>query len=106
MLGQQSEFLLKQVLDTISEAEIVIESHRQSLARESHFSPYSAFCRLDRQAHEVICAHEIHEFLKGNGCLGVGIGDCAKLLRFFDSDCDGQMSYNDFLQMVLPCENP
>ena len=35
----------------------------------------------------------------------LSIGDCAKVLRFFDSDEDGMMSYNDFLQMVLPCDN-
>ena len=42
--------------------------------------------------------------MKDNGS-SAGIGDCAKLVRFFDSDEDGIMSYADFVQMVLPCDN-
>lgn len=105
MLGKTSEFLLKQVLDTISESEIVVESHRQSLCREPAFSPYSAFCRLDRLAAERVSSHEMQAFLNESGAVGVGLGDCAKLIRYFDGDSDGMLSYQDFLQMVLPCED-
>ena len=42
--------------------------------------------------------------MKDNGS-SVGIGDCAKIVRFFDSDEDGIMSYADFIQMVLPCDD-
>ena len=42
--------------------------------------------------------------MKDNGS-NHSIGDCAKLIRFFDSDEDGIMSYADFIQMVLPCDN-
>jgi Ca2+-binding EF-hand superfamily protein len=33
------------------------------------------------------------------------IPECAKLVRFFDSDEDGILSYADFMQIVLPCDN-
>ena len=33
------------------------------------------------------------------------IGDAAKLIRYFDSDCDGILSYNDFIQIILPCDD-
>lgn len=88
----------------ISETEIVIEQHRQTLAKDPSFSPYSAFCRLDRSGRERIDAQDFVKFLKERSILGVGIGDCSKLLRFFDSRKDGSISFNEFLQMILPCE--
>lgn len=27
-------------------------------------------------------------------------------MRYFDSDLDGSLNYNDFLQLVLPCDEP
>ena len=33
------------------------------------------------------------------------IGDAARLVKFFDSDGDGILSYNDFIQIVLPCDD-
>ena len=71
MLGQQSEHNLKQILDIICETEIVIESHRQSICRDSKFSPYSAFCRIDRLALEQINSQDLLSFFKENGAIGV-----------------------------------
>lgn len=33
------------------------------------------------------------------------IGECARLVNFFDSDEDGYLSYSDFIQIVLPCDD-
>lgn len=104
MLSTDSSYLLKQVLDMVSETEIVIESLRQQLAHDNTFSPYTAFCRLDRSARERINAADLIRFLKEIGIMGVGIGDCSKLLKFFDCDTDGSINFNQFLQMILPCE--
>ena len=56
MLSSHSSYLLRQLLDMISETEIVIEQHRQTLANDPSFSPYTAFCRLDRSGRERIDA--------------------------------------------------
>ena len=32
--------------------------------------------------------------------------DCYYLVKFFDADLDGRLNYPDFMQMVLPCDNP
>ena len=103
-LGRDSKRLFKRILETISECEIVIERHREELCEIPSFAPYSAFCRIDRYADESIDAEQIATFLKDNGS-SHSIGDCAKVIRFFDSDEDGIMSYADFIQMVLPCDN-
>ena len=68
------------------------------------FAPYSTFCRLDRDARECLVARDIMFFLDSNG-VKAEVGDCAKVVRFFDSDEDGILSYSDFIQMVLPCDN-
>lgn len=44
------------------------------------------------------------EFLRQNSA-AANIGDCARLVRFFDSDDDGYLSYSDFIQIVLPCDD-
>jgi hypothetical protein len=36
--------------------------------------------------------------------VGLGIGDCAKLIRFFGSG--PSLTFHDFQAMVLPCEDP
>ena len=97
MLSTDSSYLLKQVLDVVSETEIVIESLRQQLAHEKTFSPYTAFCRLDKSARERINAVDLLCFLKETGIIGVGIGDCSKLLKFFDCDHDGSINFTQFL---------
>ena len=50
MLGHESTRLLKTILETISEVEIMVEGHRQALCSIADFAPYSAFCRVDRNA--------------------------------------------------------
>lgn len=96
--------LLKTILETISEVEIVVEGQRQALCSIPSFAPYSGFCRIDRSAQERIDARDVLTFLRENGS-AVAIGDCARLVNFFDSDEDGFLSYADFIQIVLPCDD-
>ena len=104
MLGHESTRLLKTIMETISEVEIIVEGQRQALCSISNFAPYSAFCRIDRGAQECIDAKAVLEFLRANSA-AAGIGDCARLVKFFDSDEDGYLSYADFIQIVLPCDD-
>ena len=88
MLGHDSTRALKTILETVSEVEIIVEGHRQALCQIRDFAPYSAFCRIDRGAQECIDARAVLEFLRQNSA-AANIGDCARLIRFFDSDEDG-----------------
>jgi hypothetical protein len=54
MLSYETTRLLKTLLETISESEIIIERQRQNLCQNPKFAPYSAFCRIDRRARESI----------------------------------------------------
>lgn len=40
-----------------------------------------------------------------NGIRQFTVKDCELLLNYFDVDQDGQLSYTEFMQMVLPCDN-
>ena len=96
MLGYESTRLMQTILENVSEVEIRVEGHRQALCSIPSFAPYSAFCRIDRAAQESIDARAILEFLRENSA-SANIGDCARLVRFFDSDEDGFLSYSDFI---------
>ena len=103
MLEPQSANLLSMILQYVAEGERTIEAHRQSLCRHKQFKPHEAFCRIDRQAKEQIDSYSLLQFLQENSGVGIGIGDCAKLIRFFGSGVS--LSFHDFQAIVLPCED-
>jgi hypothetical protein len=104
MLSYETTRVLKTLLETISESEIIIERQRQILCQHPKFAPYSAFCRIDRRARESLEPIDIQTYVKSNG-YPYSLPECSKLLRYFDSDDDGILSYGDFIQMILPCDN-
>ena len=71
-----------------------------------NFEPYGAFQRLDRQGSGFLTSREFLNYLRDNG-VGTGVteADCYYLVKFFDSDLDGQLHYPDFMQIILPCAN-
>ena len=62
--------------------------------------------RLDRSTDGFVTSMEIVNFLRDNGLHTVTEADCYYLVKFFDSDEDGKLNYPDFMQMLLPCNNP
>lgn len=49
---------------------------------------------------------EILNFLRDNGEHTVTEAECYFVVKFFDSDEDGRLNYADFMQLILPCDNP
>jgi hypothetical protein len=43
--------------------------------------------------------------LKDNKEYTISEDECKNLVKFFDSDNCGRLSYYDFLQLLLPCED-
>jgi Ca2+-binding EF-hand superfamily protein len=68
--------------------------------------PYTLFQRLDRNEDSFVTSVDILNFLRDNGIHNITEADCYYLVKFFDSDEDGRLNYPDFMQMVLPCDNP
>lgn len=71
-----------------------------------NFEPYGAFQRLDRQQTGFLTPKEFLNYIRDNGlAMGVTEADCYYLVKFFDSDLDGQLHYPDFMQIILCCAN-
>lgn len=76
------------------------------MASNELMEPYSIFQRIDRGEDSFITSVEILNFLRDNGIHNITEADCYYLVKFFDSDVDGRLNYPDFMQLVLPCDNP
>jgi len=96
----------------IAEEEQHIEHRRQRVAALPDFEPYSAYSRLDRLNRGYITGQQLRDFLAENGHAYVLESQCTLVVKYFSSeeaDCHGirpnAMSYQDFMQLVLPCCN-
>ena len=48
---------------------------------------------------------ELLQFLRSNNVEDASEADSAYIVKYFDSDGDGLLDYEDLLQMVLPCDD-
>jgi Ca2+-binding EF-hand superfamily protein len=104
-LSHDMQMQLKKLLLIISKGEKSIERQRQRLAKNEKFEPYAAFMRVDRDENGVIGSVEILRFLRENGVEEATEADCFLIVKYFDSDEDGYLNFQDFLQLILPCDN-
>ena len=96
---------MRELFETLGNYELSIEALRQSLSSLLEFEPYSAFLRLDRHNKKCINSHDIWIFLQENQRSQYLQKDCDFILNYFDIDKDGALSYAEFMQLVLPCDN-
>ena len=61
--------------------------------------------RMDRTAEEHINGANILQFMRDNQIYQYTQSDCQKLVNFYDTERNGFLNYQDFLQVVLPCED-
>ena len=71
------------------------EIKRQRLCANRDFAPYSAFMRLDRDANESISVKELLNFLRDNREYTFSDDDCALLVKYFDSDNDNRLTFQE-----------
>lgn len=106
MFGYDSKLKLKELLLFYADQELAIEKMRQILAAIRDFEPYAAFKRIDRNNTGYIGTKEICQFERENGYREVSPEDFIFMVTYFDLDGDGKLNYHDFLQILLPCDNP
>ena len=51
--------------------------------------------RMDRDAKGYLLAADLHAFLHENGAAYTTEADCEFVLKFFDSDMDARLNYNE-----------
>ncbi len=95
MLGYESERRLKNFLVAIGDGEKVLEQARQRLCEIRDFSLESAFQRVDRDINNYVSSLEIQSFLRDNNVFGVSESEAYRLVKFFDSDEDSRLSFQE-----------
>jgi len=105
MLGYESERRLKNLLVAVGDGERELEAARQRLCSIRDFAPLSAFERFDRDMTGFVASYEIVNFLRDNSVYHVSESEAFTLVQFFDSDGNNKLSFQEFLQMFLPCED-
>ena len=105
-LSLQTQKKLKKLLYFIAKQEQQNELQRQFLASNENVEPYSLFQRIDRNEDSFVTSVDLLNFLRDNGVHNITEADCYYVVKFFDSDTDGRLSYPDFMQLLLPCDNP
>lgn len=69
------------------------------------FEPYSCFTRIDRNNSGTITSQEIVQFMRETGSAELSEFEINYVIKFFDSTFRGCLNYQDFMQIILPCDN-
>ena len=75
------------------------------LAALHKFEPHSAFQRIDRDQDGKIGSIEILKFLRDNGVEEATEADTYYMVKYFDSNDDELLNYEDLLQLLMPCDD-
>lgn len=58
-------------------------------------APYQLFERLDRDVNGTVSSYEILNFARENNVYGITEAECHELVKFFDSDSDGRLTFSE-----------
>ena len=99
--------LITDLYKTIAIEESDIERLRQvfSHMREFTTNQRALFDIFDTTKDGKLTASEILRFLQDNLVQGATVGDCAEIISEFDSNQDGTLTYDEFLNMFLPASD-
>jgi Ca2+-binding EF-hand superfamily protein len=105
MLSYEGERRLRHFMVAVGNGERDLEFARSRLCSISDFVPRAAFQRVDRNGSGTVDSGEIVAFLASNGIHHVSESEAYNLVSFFDSDGNKRLSFDEFVQMFLPCED-
>jgi Ca2+-binding EF-hand superfamily protein len=105
MLSYEGERRLRNFLVAVGDGERDLEFARARLCSISDFVPRAAFQRVDRNASGTVDSIELVNYLNSNGIYHVSESEAYNLVSFFDSDGNKRLTYDEFVQMFLPCED-
>lgn len=105
MLGLEAQRRLKNFFAAVADGERDLEAARCRLCNIPDYAPRAAFSRIDRDASGRISSLEIVNFLRDNGIHHVSEAEAHNLIVFFDGSGDSRLSFDEWVQMNLPCED-
>lgn len=97
--------ILVDLFQTIAEQESHVEDLRLQLAQCSDFKPRSLFNLIDEERNNKISVEELQQFMFDNFIKGVSDKVVCEIITEFDSDQDGHLTYDEFLNIFLPAAN-
>lgn len=105
MLGFEAERRLKNFFVAVGEGERDLEFARSRLCNIPDFVPRAAFQRVDRSGDGTVNSGELGSFLRENSVFHVSESEAYNLVGFFDGNGDRRLTFDEFIQMFLPCED-
>ena len=93
-LLEMSKPLLTDLLLTLSNAEMVLESLRTEVCLIQDFTIHAAFRKIDRQRLGYLTAFDLVMFTR-TFTTEVDEEDCRRVVAFFDTDGDGSLSMHE-----------
>lgn len=105
MLGLEAQRRLANFFNAVADGERSLEAARYRLCSISDFAPRAGFQRIDRDNNLRVSNVEICQFLRENGIHHVSEGEAYNLVAFFDADGNSLLSFDEWVQMMLPCED-
>ena len=61
------------------------------------FNPYASFCRLDRNESGFVTPMNMINFFRDNGITEITEATCYYIIKFYDADEDGKLTYPEYL---------
>lgn len=99
-VSPETESQVCRLLLTFAEGERTVEISRQVLSDNFDFDAYQVFSYLDPERKNRVSADNIVNYLRSKGvCASPREADL--LVLFYDQDCDGLLSYCEFLNLVV-----
>jgi Ca2+-binding EF-hand superfamily protein len=105
MLGLEAQRRLKNFFSAVADGERDLEAARCRLCNIPDFAPRACFSRVDRDCSGTVTNIEINNFLRDNGVHHVSDSEAYNLVAFFDGDGNTRLSFDEWVQMNLPCED-
>ena len=101
MLSIESEARLAECFLRAAEDEVEVEYLRQVLSARANFQPRELFQRVDRTGAGFITLADLQDqaYMCGLQCLE---HEAALVLRQYDGDLDGRLSFEEFCSFILP----
>ncbi|CAI2360904.1 unnamed protein product [Moneuplotes crassus] len=103
-IGTSTCKLLAELFTAVATEEIAVEEERLELADRSTFIPAQMFCRIDKFSSGEIELNDILDFCEENG-LNCTPREAELVISQFDENGNLKLSYDEFLQFVLPTTN-
>jgi hypothetical protein len=104
ILSESTIFTLRKLLLSAIEGEKQIERSRRTLNSKPYFSSYSNFELIKNKLLSYINYEDLSDFLLVNG-LNLGKFEVDLLFKRLDKNRDYQITFNEFVQELIPSQN-